>query len=342
MRAGRQTNKREMSEMDQLTMISDDATERRMADRLARAGIPIVSGPPTVLAQPEAGRLYLATAERAADTHIERVVAAGAHACLIPPWPEGNLALAGQRVAVAPTTHRDPIQLQASLREALGSPGGAPQTLRILYREYLLGLAAGGLAQSSAGELVLASLPRLSNLHGVLVVTTLMLGHPPAQTDPGDVAALLRALHRWMSDQVVDRTAVSASGAVPPQPEPERERDARLVLLALALALPELSQSTGATGRLTVAPEVVRHQFEHLAFSLGTRTESSTFDSGWAWLRSAGVVVAGTDDSPPDSARAAAQVSVLDAVEYLQRWQLNPRLRRLRAQAAVPDVTTAE
>lgn len=328
--------------MDQLTMISDNAAERRMADRLARAGIPVVSCPPSALAQSEAGHLYLVTAERAAGARIDKVVAEGAHVCLIPPWPEGNSALAGQRVAVTPATHRDPIQLQAPLRKALGSAEELLRPLRILYREYLPGLAAGSLAQSSAGELVLASLPRLSNLHGVLVVTTLMLGHPSAQTDPGDVAILLRALHRWMSDQVVDQTAVSASGAVPPQPEPERDRDARLVLLALALALPELSQSTGVTGRLAVAPEVVRHHFEHLAVSLGTRAESRAFDSGWEWLRSAGVLVAGTGDSPLGSARAAAQVSALDAFEYLQRWQLNPRLRRLRSPAAVADVSTVE
>jgi hypothetical protein len=319
--------------MEPLRMIAEDAGERRTAERLARAGVPVAIVSPAELGQVEAGQLCLATAERAAGLPIGDAVGAGAHVCLISPWPDGGVAIGRDRLTTVPAVRRDPVVWQTPV--GVGSTAPA-RPLRILYRERLVDARAQPLAASTAGEVVLAAWPRTSNLHGVLIASTLLLGQASTQTDPHDVATLLAALQAWTNAIRPDRRAPEREQQASAPPEPSGEREAQVALLALALAAPAVERPAERGVLVAVDAVAVRATARRIGESFGNDYEAddadAAFDSGARYLQALGVLVA-DQDARSGSGGTPLNVSPAAARDYLERWQLTARLRRLRARA---------
>jgi len=309
------------SEVGQIQVIVDDAADRRLADRLVRAGLPVASVSRHALGGPVRGTVYLATGIRASDVDVRGIARAGAHLWLLPPFPELPLTLAtGGVVTFAPAGRRAGVYLSRPIVEAVDSSVIPARPLRILYRERIAGGASTILAESTDGEMLVGAMPRASNLHGQIVISALLLGTASAQTDFDDVAILVRALVGWCrADEAVPAgepaaTQHQVSTAV------ASDHDARLVLLALALALAAAQRN--ASEVTTVPRAAVQHVFERMSALLGETSSEQTLASGWSWLYDHGVLLDAT-------AGAAAHVDPAKMREFVRMWQLQPRLRRL-------------
>jgi hypothetical protein len=309
------------SDAQRLRIIECGPADRRLAERLAGAGFAAELATPDELLRAAQGTLYLLGADRAASLDLAAAIAAGAHLCLVPPWPVGIIALPGTAIAVVPAPHRDAVRLMSPLAAAVASQ----EPLRILYREQLAGAHGQPLVASASGEPLFVALPRTSNRQGHLLATTLMLGTASAQTDPASVAALLRALTDWLTAVPVDRAPLAANSAQDAVAlAAEGEQHARIALLALALAAPALRTVSSSDAKMAAAPEEMLTAFAHVTGALGLAADDTALAAGWAWLREHGVVqgdLAGID--------GVSQVIVARAQEYIARWQLAARIRRL-------------
>lgn len=310
-------------EMGPLHVIVDDAADRRLADRLVRAGLPVAQVSPQSLGDPEGGTVYVTTGIRAWGVDVQGVVRTGAHLWILPPFREQPLALAtGGAVSIAPAGRRDGVHLSRPVLDVVGSSGIPARPLRILYRDRIAGGASISLAESADGEMLAGAMPRASNLHGQIVVSSLMLGTASAQTDLDDVAIFVRALTGWC----VAGEAVAAGEPAVPQQQVSTpvtdEHDAQLVLLALALALaatqPDVRDPT------TVSLAAVQHVFERIGARLGETANEQSFAAGWTWLHDHGVLF-----DAPAGASEAMHLDPAKLRELIQMWQLQPRLRRL-------------
>lgn len=310
------------SDAQRLRIIECGPFDRRLAERLARAGLAAALVAPDELVRAAQGALYLLAADHAGAFDLAAAIAAGAHLCLVPPWLVGGVTLPdGTVVAAAPAPHRDVVRLAPPLAEALA----APQLLRILYREQLAGAHGLVLAASASGEPLLVALPHTSNLQGHLLATTLLLGTASAQTDLASVAALLRALTRWLAAVPVDRAPLAANSAQDAVAlAAEGEQHARITLLALALVSPVLRSASSSDAEMAVAPEELRMAFALVTGALGLATDDTALATGWAWLLAQGVARGGLAE-----ADSAPEVAVAAAREYITHWQLAARIRRL-------------
>ena len=117
--------------------------------------------------------------------------------CLIPPWPAAIATIGATAVGIAAVERRGAVRLSPALADDPPGQVGALTPLKILYREQLLGAFRTVLAESEYGEALLATLPRASNRHGYIVVSSLQLSVASAQTHYEDVARLLEYLLIW-------------------------------------------------------------------------------------------------------------------------------------------------
>ena len=323
-----------MTSLDpQIRIVAESAAERRMADRLSRAGLTLAVVPPAALAQsaPQ-GALYILTAERAAGTDLPSALRAGMHVWLIPPWPAISSNVGGHQITLTPAMTRDLVHLARAVVESLPAGQGFGHGLRILYRERLAISGALSLAESGAGELFVAALPRASNLYGLLLVTTLMVGTASAQTDLDDLTLLVRAIASWCLTQQDSAPGTSRQEVSPPEPDVANEMHAQRVLLALMLSAPRLRQATAVRPQSAATPSDIRHRFEEIGHLLGADCDESAFAVGWDWLQSRAVIL---DRGEPNAASGATEanvvVDVAAAQRYIQLWQLDPWMRRLSA-----------
>lgn len=318
---------RDTDEMGPLQVIVDDAADRRLADRLVRAGMPVAQISLQALEAPVRGIVYVAAGIRVADVDVRDIVRSGAHLWILPPFPEQSLALAtGGEVSIAPAGRRDGVHLSRPILDVVGSSGIPGRPLRILYRDRIAGGISTSLAESVEGEMLAGAMPRMSNLHGQLVVSSLMVGTASAQTDLDDVAIFARALAGWCG---ADETVPAGDSAGPQQQisvDITDEHDAQLVLLALVLGLAPIQPDT--SGSTTISHAKIRSVFERVAALLGETPSEQTLADGLRWLHDHGVfrdVPAGAPDTPDDPMR----VDHSKVREFVQMWQLQPRLRRL-------------
>lgn len=314
--------------MEQLLCVAESASESRFYERLAHAGLPLILLSPAMLSAARKDALYLLTAECAAHLRLDDVPGLGAHLCLMPPWPAHDLALGKSRLFAAPTEHRDPIQLDAQLARHLPPSASPERPLSILYREQFTEVAGTTLGASLRGEAVLMALPRASNLHGLRLITTLLLGQPSTQTDLDDTVALLQALSAWVAAQPGTPAAAQRPAQPSAVPSSETERQAHLTLLALALLLPESTSDERLSTGVPIAQAQVRHMVDLLSQWFGTSASSAGFAQGWEALCALGII---SPALSPDQTEAIGLANIPRAREYLDAWQLGPRLRRLRA-----------
>jgi hypothetical protein len=321
-----------MRAMGNVAVVADDTAERQIAARLGRADHAVVAVAASALGHPDVGCLYVITAERATSLPLANVLHSGAHICLLPPWPTHPVMFAGREVVTAPATHRERVVLCPPLHS---TPAGAHDSLpegeaplRILYREHFVGVLGQRLAQTAAGEILLVGLPRTSNLHGHLLITTLQLGQPSTQTDKGDVGRLLRALDAWLSESGLPRVGSSLPGTT--APEPSRERDAQLALLALLVAYPAINvASDSSAADVQVSVVRVAEVFQQVAQLLGAAHGGTAFTDGWDWLTKHGIITDVVHEQISATPSSAALVTTSLVGTYLAQWQLGARLRRL-------------
>ncbi|MGH2503786.1 MAG: hypothetical protein ACRDID_14850, partial [Ktedonobacterales bacterium] len=274
---------------------------------------------PAALACPaSAGQLYLAPLSAIAT--MEAVVQRGAHACLLPPWPVGGVTLGGVTLGVAEVEQRGEAHATATL---------AAQPLTILYRERLFGALGVTLVESGAGEPLLSALPRASNRHGYLLVTTLQLSIASAQTRLDDVAWLIRRLLTWLASHSESASQTALEG----QAEADQQRlvgdAAPLVALALAL-LPSEAQRGERSADDAIQDDIqmaARNAFDRVCQALGLAADPELFEAGWGWLAGHGVLRLREGELAQVDAQALERVNAM--------WQLGPRLRRLRRAAGL-------
>lgn len=315
--------------MKPLLFVAESESEQRLGERLARLGVPleVVSG--AQLAAARQGECYLVTAERAASSQPETITSTGAHLCVIPPWPDSGLSLKHSRIAPVATARRDPIQLDLALAGISSASDQANRQLIITYREYLPGLAGKALGVSLSGETVLLAWPRVSNLHGHLLVTTLLVSQPSTQTVAEDVVRLFQLLASWL-ETYTDR---HASQERPAQAislfDPEAERHAQLVLLALALSQTEHHTSGDLPLSTPVSMTAMQLHAERIADILGLSLSPASFQHGWQTLAGMGILLSSGPETR-DQQQEGMLVNWTKAAERINTWQLGPRLRRLR------------
>lgn len=302
-----------MAEPDQrrrIGVVMDGPAGQRFAERLIRAGVLAQAVAPDVFErQAEAGRFYLASVSLSASACA--VIERGAHVCLTPPWPVGVAMLGGSAVGAAQVEQRGAVRYTTAFDVA------ATRVLKILYRERLVGALGALLAESEMGEPLLATLPRASNRHGYLIVTTLQLGAASAQTRFDDVARLIDSLAAWCTRHAEPVSQVAPAGQGDVDERSQAEAPAQVIALALALAMSDPAHPRQAT----ISIERARNDFQQVCHLLGVVAEDVTFESGWGWLAAHGVVSA--------AEREEGMVN-LDMLErYSVMWQLGPRLRRL-------------
>lgn len=314
--------------MEQLLCVAESASEGRFYERLARAGLPLATISPAMLKASRKDALYLLTAECAAHLQLDAVPGLGVHLCLMPPWPAHGLDMGKSRLLPTPAEHRDPIQLDAQLAMHLPGPVSQERLLSILYREQFTEVAGTTLGASLKNEVVLLALPRASNLHGLRLITTLLLGQPSTQTDLDDSVALLQALSAWVAAQPGTPAAVQKPTPPLEAPSSETERQAQLTLLALALLLPENTGNDRRSTGVPIVPAQVHHLVELLSQLLDISASPAGFAQGWEALGALGIV---SPALTADQAEAISLANIPRAREYLDAWQLGPRLRRLRA-----------
>lgn len=301
-------------------IVADSPAGQRFAERLGRQGVQSHAVTSDALAeQAQAGQLFLAPLGSGAAAVA--VVQRGGHVCLLPPWPLQPITLGGATVGAVEVEQRGMAHGAFAFGASGASSGAAPderQSFKILYRERLVGELGVALAESEAGEPVLASLPRTSNRHGYLLVTTLQLSVASAQTRLDDVARLITCLLAWLArhDEPVGHT--------PPERQQESEQrqlasdSAPIVALALSLLLsaqPGLQNSA-------IQREAAQTAYAQVCQALGQAVDLVLFHAGWAWLEAHGVI------TPQDGKGSQVDIAALE--RYGVQWQLGPRLRRLR------------
>lgn len=318
---------RDTDEMGQLHVIADDSADRRLADRLVRAGLSVAQVSPHSLGGPVRGMVYVAAGTRVPDVDVPGIIRAGAHLWILPPFPEQPLALAtGGVVSIAPARRRDGVHLSQPILDAVGSSSIPARPLRILYRDRIAGGVSTSLAESAEGEMLAGAMPRVSNLHGQLVVTSLMLGTASAQTDLDDVALAVRALESWCTASEAVPAAMSDLPRQQASPVITIERDAQLVVLALALALDLdiMGDLPHTHDDHPVVLATIRQVVEQVCAVLGKQANEDVFSHGCEWLLLHGVLL----DMPIDEG-APVHTDSAAMREVIQKWQLLPRLRRL-------------
>lgn len=303
----------EAARHEKIGVVVDGPSGQRLVERLTRCGLAARVVLPGALDQEApAGQFYLAPLGIVPD--VEALARRGASLCLIPPWPAETITTGTATVGVAPAEQRGVVRFAAAMGVDIPGQNGALTPLKILYREYLVGAFGTVLAESEQGEPLLATLPRASNLHGYTIVSTLQLSVASAQTRFDDVARLVTQLRDWCARHVEPVAPSQQAPVGEAEHDDSSERYAPIVLLALALVTQR--ESGAATW------ERVRETFDRVRQMLGLPAESSAFALGWAWLEAHGVVSRLNGD--------VAQTQ-RDALErYIARWQLGPRLRRLR------------
>lgn len=316
--------------MEPILFIAESESEQRLGERLARLGISLELATSSRLATARQGECYVLTAERAASLQPEAITGAGAHLCVIPPWPTTGLSLKYNTISPVATAQRDPIELDAALAAVLPTSEQTQRRLTIAYREHLSGLAGKALGVSLSGETVLLALPRVSNLDGLLIVTTLLVGQPSAQTVAEDVVKLLQVLAAWMfghSDKQASQERPEQRAVVF---DTEGELQAQIVLLALALHLTENQANTGLTPSMPPSSAEIRSLADQIAGILGLPMSSASFQVGWQALEALGILFSSGQPSSGGQHPPTIMVDWAKAVERLDFWQLSPRLRRLR------------
>lgn len=299
------------SQQRNIAVVMDGPSGQRLVERLARSGLAVrVVLPDALSAEASAGRFYLAPLGMAPDA--DALARRGAHLCLIPPWPAEIITIGVSRVGVAPVEQRGVAHFSAAMRDDAPDQADSGITLKILYRERLIGNLGTALAESEPGEPLLATLPRASNLHGYVMVSALQLSVASAQTRFDDVARLLTRLQHWCAAHA-EPTPPTGLRNDEPETDDSGEQFAPIVLLALALA---------ARGSDMAHRETVRNTFGRVCEALGQPVESPAFARGWAWLEAHRVV------SHYDGDEAQIQRDALE--HYSALWQLAPRLRRMR------------
>lgn len=303
-------------------IVSDGPAGQRFAERLTRAGLLAYAITPDALVeQAQGGQLYLAPL--GVNALVEAIVQRGVHACLLPPWPVGAVMLGGSMVRAAEIDQRGAVLTTTALMASAthdATHDAKPQPLKILYRERLIGALSVALAETETGEQLLGALPRTSNRHGCLLVTTLQLGVSSAQTRLDDVTWLIERVLAWLADHA-EMTSLTAAPNQQDEADQRKLADdyAPIVALALALMLPEL-QPDEHPSRVDDIQLAARQSFAQVCQALGLAADRAQFEAGWEWLVAHGVAQAG------DPARVDAQE--LQRVSAM--WQLSPRLRRLR------------
>lgn len=310
-----------MAEAEQrasIGVVLDGPSGQRFADRLARSGVPArVVSREMFERQASAGQVYVAPLSL--WMLAQNVARRGAHVVLTPPWPVEALTIGGGAIGGASTEHRGAARYTSAFAAKVRP--GASSSLRILYRERLAGSVGVVLVESEVGEPLLATLPRTSNRHAYVTVTTLQVVSSSAQTRFDDVARLIGDLVNW---------CVEHAEPMPAHAEPTRQDDelvgghaeeaAHLVLLALALAAPALRDV--ASDQIAVPQERLRRGFDQISHYLGLTSDPTMFAEGWVWLKAHGVVSDGGE---------IGAVAAWDAIErYSAAWQLGSRIRRLR------------
>jgi len=316
--------------MESLLFVAESESEQRLGERLARLGIPLELVAAPRLATPQRGERFILTAERAANSQLEAITSAGGHLCVVPPWSANALSLKYSSIAPVATARRDPIQLDPSLAAILPTSDQANHLLTIAYREHLPGLAGKALGVSLGGEIVLLALPRVSNLHGYLIVTTLLVGQPSAQTVTEDVVKLFQMLAAWMDTHSDRRANQERSEQTIPLSDPEAERHAQIVLLALVLSQAEHQINTSLLPSTTISITVVQLLAEQIAAILGLPLSPASFQHGWQTLTRTGILLPSGQRSLDGPEEGAIFVDWVKATERINTWQLGPRLRRLR------------
>lgn len=316
--------------MEPLLFVAEREGEQRLGERLARLGVPLELVAASRLSTAQRGECYVLTAERAASFQPETITSAGAHLCVIPPWPSTGLSLEYSCIAPVATARRDPIQLDRALAAMVPASDQAPHRLTIAYREHLPGLAGKVLGVSLSGETVLLALPRVSNLHGLLIVTTLLVGQPSTQTVDGDVVRLLQTLAAWMLEYTERRASQERQEQTTALFDTEGERLAQLVLLALALHLTESQTSAGQLSSTPVSSAEVLHLAEQIADLLGLPMSPVNFQRGWQAMETIGILTSSSRGSLDGQQEVIMLVDWAKVAERVSAWQLDPRLRRLR------------
>ncbi|GEM_PF-3061232 len=316
--------------MEPLLFIAESESEQRLGERLARLGIPLELATSSRLTTARQGAWYLLTAERATSFQPEAITSTGAHLCVIPPWPTSGLSLKHNSISPAATARRDPIELDAALAAMLPTSERIQRRLTIAYREHLSGLAGKTLGVSLSGETVLLALPRVSNLHGLLIVTTLLIGQPSAQTVSEDVARLLQALGAWMRAQSGASTSSGRPSRATALFDPDIEHQAQLVLLALVLHLTKNQISANLMPSMLISSTEVQPLAEQIASIFGLSMTTANFQLGWQALETLGILFSSDQPSLSEQRPADMMVDGAKAHERLDFWQLSPRLRRLR------------
>lgn len=315
----------EETQLGSIGVVMDGPSGQRLAERLTRCGLSAHATYPDALEHEAlAGQFFLAALSSAPVA--DALARQGTHLCLMPPWPGETVTIGAATVGVVAVERRSHVRIAAHIDERASGQVGAFTPLRILYRERLTGTLGTALAESEYGEPLLATLPRTSNMHGYIIVSSLQLGVASAQTRVEDVARLLKETFAWC-------TAHAEPIALPQRhTEEEGERDesgerfAPIVLLALALVLPQQSDRA-VQGAAALIDDVarrddVRTMFDRISRMLGLSFEAPAFDMGWAWLEAHMVV------SPLEGEVTQAHRDTLQ--RYCATWQLGSRLRRLR------------
>lgn len=323
--------------MEPLLFVVASESEQRLGERLARIEVPLELVAASRLATTRQGECYIVTAERAASSQPEMITSAGAHLCVIPPWPAKGLALKYSSIVPVATARRDPIQLDPTLAAMSPTSDQTNHPLTIAYREHLLGLAGKALGVSLSGETVLLALPRISNLHGHLIVTTLLAGQPSTQTVAEDVVKLLQMLAAWMDTHSDRRSSKEHPQLTIPLFDPEAERHAQLVLLALVLSQAGHQISGGLPATTPVSITEVQLLAEQIADILGLTLSPINFQHGWLALAGIGVLLSSGLKIADQQQEATLFVDWTKAAERINTWQLGPRLRRLRHRVRIGD-----
>lgn len=323
--------------MEPLLFVAASESEQRLGERLARIEVPLELVAASRLATTRQGECYIVTAERAASSQPETITSARAHLCVIPPWPAKGLAFKYSSIVPVATARRDPIQLDPALTSILLTRDQANHQLTIAYREHLPGLAGKALGVSLSGETVLLALPRVSNLHGHLIVTTLLVGQPSTQTVAEDVIKLFQMLAAWMDTHSDRRASQERPEQTIPIFDPEAERHAQVVLLALVLSQAGHQTSGGLPAPTPISSTGVQLLAEQIADILGLSLSPTDFQHGWLALAGIGVLLSSGLETVDQQQEATLLVDWTKATERINTWQLGSRLRRLRQRVSIGD-----
>lgn len=315
----------EAEQREQIGIVTDSLSGQRFAERLTRAGV--VARAVSFEAFEHlagAGQMYLAPLSLSASA--EAVARRGAHVCLAPPWPAVTVTIGGSAIGAVEAEHRGGVRYTSAL-ETTVAQHGARQSLKILYRERLIGALGTALAESETGEPLLATLPRQSNRHGYITVTTLQLAAASAQTTFDDVAHLLESLYAWCTRYAEPVSHAIQESQFDAGESSQTEASAHIVLLAFALAasnsMSTTSQRDTRANQLVISAQRAYADFNRICGILGLTAKSPAFDRGWAWLEAHGVLSV--------SGQGNAVIEMEAIARYTALWQLGPRLRRLRS-----------